>query len=499
MIGEWMLYQCAVALLLGLAAIAGERLLGIRHFPLRGVWVASLIASVAFPALMTSMEHRVLPGLSAMQAVAIRSAPVPRSRPAPALPLDNATPELSRVSHAVLPRALAHPSEPVLRKLEQPLKWTWLTLTLATVTFYGMAMLALARTARRWPRQEVDGILVRVAPTAGPAVLGYLNPEIVLPRWLLSAPPCERALVLAHERAHIQARDPLLRLGALLLIAAVPWSIPLWWQLRRLLFSIEVDCDARVLGAGAGIEEYGNALVAVCRRRVLMPLGSMSMAAHSSSIERRLLIMVEPQPKRPRRIVAMALVLIAGCLGAAVTFPAPSRLSDAVLELPPTSDVPFFMAKAEAVARGTYPSLFEGNLQGTEVIAVDLDIDGRLLDIERGKFSSGPLSTNHVPFELAVDEHDVWRISGARGLKFIGWFGSHHDEGLYVSYRVLMWPHDPSRTAERVQAAVAARYPEYFRAYPASEASIPARTMSVFMSDDGTIRRASAPSRLQFK
>jgi hypothetical protein len=41
---EWMIYQCATALLLGFAALAAERLVDMRRWPRRGIWVASLCA-----------------------------------------------------------------------------------------------------------------------------------------------------------------------------------------------------------------------------------------------------------------------------------------------------------------------------------------------------------------------------------------------------------------------------------------------------------------------
>ena len=53
MIVEWMIYQCATALLLGLAAFAAERLVDMRRWPRRGIWAASLSACLIIPALAT--------------------------------------------------------------------------------------------------------------------------------------------------------------------------------------------------------------------------------------------------------------------------------------------------------------------------------------------------------------------------------------------------------------------------------------------------------------
>jgi hypothetical protein len=499
MIGEWILYQCTVALLIGCAALAAERLLGARHLPRRGAWMVALVVSNALPALMTRTERDAQPDFPSIPSAAF-SSPSTREPPSAIRPPSNVpTEKSSLVPSAVLQPHLASRTEFLLHRLEPSLKWFWLSLSVGTLIVYGFAVLALTRAARSWPRQNVDGSQVRIAQTAGPAVLGYLKPEIVLPRWLLTAPQSERALVLAHEREHILAHDPLLWLAALLLLAIVPWSIPLWWQLRRLRCAIEVDCDARVLGKGASMEDYGNALVAVCRRRTHTPLGSMSMAAPISSLERRLLIMTAPGPKHLGKVFAGMLAFSMSCLGAALTLPPPARVSDVIVEPVPIdiNTVPFFTAKAEAAARAAYPTLFDGYLQGTDLIAVDLNIDGQVIGIVKTEFPAGPLNSSQPPFDLAIEEHDVYRIAGARGLKFYGWFGSQHSDGLYVSYRVLMWPHDPSRAAARVQAAVATRFPEYFRAYPAGGPAKPTYVMSVFMNDDGTINRANAPEPIE--
>jgi beta-lactamase regulating signal transducer with metallopeptidase domain len=493
MIGQWILYQSTVALLLGFAALAGEQLLGARRLPRRGVWMATLVASIALPALVTRTERHPQLDLPAIASAALSSLSAPQTRSAVKPPSDVPIENSSLPSSAAMQPRQAGRAALLLRRLELSLKWIWLGLSVGTFVVYGCAALTLARAARHWRRQNVDGSHVRIARTVGPAVFGYLHPEIVLPQWLLTAPPSERALVLAHEREHVLARDPLLRLAALLLLATVPWSIPLWWQLWRMRCAIEVDCDARVLAAGAELEEYGNALIAVCRRRIHMPLGSMSMSARASSLERRLLIMTAPEPKRLGKFVLGALALSTSCLAAAFALPPPSQVIDAIVEPAPISTVPFFTAKAETAARAAYPTFFEGHLPGTELIAVDLNIEGQVIGIANTEFPPGPLSANQMSIDPEIELHDIYRAAGARGLKFYGWFGTQHSFGLYISYRVLMWPHDASRAGARVRAAVAARFPEYFRAYPAGDASKSAQVIFVFMNDDGTIARASAP------
>jgi beta-lactamase regulating signal transducer with metallopeptidase domain len=81
-----------------------------------------------------------------------------------------------------------------------------------------------------------------LADEIGPAVLGHFRPQIIVPRWVLTAPPAVRSIILMHEQEHIAAGDPLLLLSAFMLVVVMPWKVPLWWQLQRLRFAMEVDC-----------------------------------------------------------------------------------------------------------------------------------------------------------------------------------------------------------------------------------------------------------------
>ena len=105
------------------------------------------------------------------------------------------------------------------------------------------AVRAQAPLAARHGRRRVG----LVTDDVGPAVVGLLRPRIVVPRWVTMALPSHQAAVIAHEQSHLDARDPQLFTLALALLVFMPWNLPLWWQLRRLRYAIEIDCDARVL------------------------------------------------------------------------------------------------------------------------------------------------------------------------------------------------------------------------------------------------------------
>jgi hypothetical protein len=145
-------------------------------------------------------------------------------------------------------------------------------------------------------------------------VVGVLRPRIVLPAWLLDAPPARQALVLAHEQAHIASRDPLLLAAGLALLAAMPWNLPLWYQLRRLRQAIEADCDARVIDTGVRVADYGAALIDIGSGRGT--LAALSSLGAGSFLERRLRLMTR-RPARWHRFAAPLLLLLALDIGAA--------------------------------------------------------------------------------------------------------------------------------------------------------------------------------------
>ena len=130
----------------------------------------------------------------------------------------------------------------------------------------GMLMLLVLRSAwllshqRRWQKTTLLGTPVYLSGGIGPCVAGLLRPRIVMPVWLQLIPPRQQALLLAHAQCRLAARDPQLLALAYALIVLMPWNLPLWWQLHRLRFAIEVDCDARMLAHGHALRDYATVL-----------------------------------------------------------------------------------------------------------------------------------------------------------------------------------------------------------------------------------------------
>jgi hypothetical protein len=163
--------------------------------------------------------------------------------------------------------------------------------------------------------------------------VGFLRPQIVVPRWLTHCSPAEQDLVIAHERSHLDAHDAQLLIVAVCLLVCMPWNPVLWWQLRRLRLAIEIDCDARVLSLGYPVARYGETLIAVGERQSAGHAKSdvMGMARFGSTsfLERRIHNMLRTTTRYARASATALACLGAGlAVGAAEVAPPQVGVAD---------------------------------------------------------------------------------------------------------------------------------------------------------------------------
>jgi bla regulator protein BlaR1 len=319
----WMSYVVVVSLLLGLAALALEGSARIRQRPTRWLWATSMIGSLLLPLVISSVAVHI---------------PQPTSAIEPAIPervdrLGQTTASALSPSGWLTAAAGRLPASPDLDRL---LLVGWG----AASTILLLAILAgsvqLKRCRRGWEFSNRAGVPVHISEDAGPAIVGLLNPRIVVPRWLMQSSPDVQELVIAHEQCHLEAHDARLVAIALGLLVCAPWNLPLWWQLRRLRFAVEIDCDARVLRRGYDISRYGETLIAVGERQSATIAMVVAMAGPRSLLERRIRSMLR---KEARYAHAAAAAL--SCLGIAFAVCA-AEIS------PPTNDDPGRFASPES-------------------------------------------------------------------------------------------------------------------------------------------------------
>jgi TonB family protein len=328
------------------------------------VWAVAIAASLLVPVaglLIPSVPvpRRVAPGSMLIEELVVGSVPPGRA---------------PSVAVSSTPRKIG----PLIAALNRPLLVLWGGASLALALGLLRAGTSLRHRARGWRAIVVDGTEVLIAPDIGPAVVRLGGLKVVLPEWALAAEPAARSLMLLHENAHREARDPDLLLGATVALVLVPWALPLWWQVRRLQLAVETDCDRRVMRGGADAHAYGVLLVSVGARATSQPiLAPTAFSEVRSLLERRIEAMNSSSPKR--RLLRTALATGVGALSLAAAcmtpHPAPARApqraevysEDSVTERPDLLNHP----------RLTYPdSLRAAGIGGRVLVGAIIDTSG---------------------------------------------------------------------------------------------------------------------------
>jgi hypothetical protein len=312
MIATWMLYALCVSLAAAVAVAALDAAGRSLRLPTRHLWVGGMAACVALSLAGAWRAATAPPPLAA----------VPTSTSVVAVPREAAAPEGAAALLAAAREAVVGAAASVSAIGDGAGFWAlsggWMALT-ALLAAAGLITLARFRSGRRgWPRLAIAGIPVRVAPRAGPAVIGIVRPEIVVPAWLLDEPEEHQRIVVLHENEHVRAGDPLLAGMGFALAALMPWNPVMWWLLRGMRWAAEVDCDRRVLRHDVPRRAYGSLLIDVAGRTPRFSLGVSLLSGSSAALERRLQAMTARMPRWPRtRALALsvvsALALVAAC------------------------------------------------------------------------------------------------------------------------------------------------------------------------------------------
>jgi len=128
---------------------------------------------------------------------------------------------------------------------------------------------------------------------------------------------------VAHEQQHARVFDPLLVWIAAFAIVLFPWNVSLWYLIRRLRTSIEMDCDRRVLASSFNAHAYASLLVDVGARVSSRPFFAAALSESASQLQRRIRAMSSiGQPFARMRTVASAIAAFC-LLGAAFRAPRP--------------------------------------------------------------------------------------------------------------------------------------------------------------------------------
>lgn len=491
MIANLMAYGIIVAVLLGAAGLAFERVAGARRLPRRAVWAAALTLSVTLSLLSTVVPH--FSRARADQAIPVLSPTIARNSEATVIPSGPAAPmKPLRISHVIenFPTTVLASAQ-----IENALRWLWLFASAGLVALYATLSLQLWAAARRWQRNTIEGHEVWVTGNMGPAVVGFLRPRILMPRWVLEAPQGIRAFVLTHEQEHIRAGDQWLVLLGLLVIAAAPWNLPLWWQLRRMRFAIEVDCDARVLSLRADPRAYGEALLSIGQRQSFTPVMAIALTEPASQLLRRIRIMTSSLPKRGTRFIGTVLGAALTCAAVAAQLQAPAlqspttapSISVAIPLKPPYDGRNPWNDSALAAARSLYPELLHGPApKGHFYVTLALNADGSVF--KATKAIVGPTDWNFgATDQTAFDRVGVY----AEQLQVSGVIFEDVSTGSAIPYTVtyaVLKPEPELTRLRLLRKAVMEPFAQSFRVLTENGPRV--NMLTVFLTDSGGIDKS---------
>jgi beta-lactamase regulating signal transducer with metallopeptidase domain len=291
-----MLWSTLVTILVACAAMALERAIALyRPMALRWVWAAAALASVVFAGI------RLVPHRTPSVAPAAQTS----------TPREGAGADAGAIGGRTSGTIARSPSVWSLReripRVELPtfsrstdsalsLAWVWGSALFAALLL--AAAWRLHREREEWTRASVAGTSLLLSPNFGPAIVGVLHQEIVVPRWVTELDEPSRRAIVAHEEEHLRAQDPALLLSGLVMMVALPWNIGLWLCWRGLRRTIELDCDARVLARGMERGDYANVLLGAWQRARSSLLPSAAFAERASGLGKRVEHLMRPEPRR---------------------------------------------------------------------------------------------------------------------------------------------------------------------------------------------------------
>lgn len=339
-----MIYGTVVGTLVAAFAMAAQSVARRTTLPARLVWMSGIVLTLSLIGI-AAMRGK-LPAeavATATQVSVTRDASTPGNVSWTTLPRRFAESERKLI---VVPieRGIAAIESHIPQLTGKYLTALWAIMSAGLSLLMVGVQLRLARDRKAWPVATLRGVRVRVAPGVGPAVIGVIHPDIVVPQWLLGRTGDEQRLVLEHETEHMRAMDPLLLMFGCAAVAVVPWNPAAWWMLSRLRLAVELDCDARVLRGGVAPRTYGDLLIDLAEQCSGFRMSVAALADDSSHLQQRLNAMKPEFSRfaRARGVVVGALAL--SCLVVACDTSMPTSAEVNAMDA----------ASAERAAKATY-------------------------------------------------------------------------------------------------------------------------------------------------
>lgn len=325
MITAHLLRAIVIGGLVGLAASLIELALAGGGRPRRFVWLAALMLATVLPAAgMIGFDRAGTSSGQAGLASAVSDGERPVSsgpRAAGGAPRAGAGPRTSSAPGPESPGRWTMTVPAWLGAFDRPLAALWLIASLLWVTILIGSAIRIHRNRMRWRETMLDGMPVYTSHDIGPALFGLTRFGIVVPAWVDGLEPERRRLIVAHEREHARAADPVTLLAGALFVLVQPLNPAVWLMFRRLRLAIEIDCDARVLASDADVRMYGELLIDVGERTLTGAAPLAALSEGGSQLERRIAAMAQPTAPMASSRVIGALVASAVMLLVAWNLP----------------------------------------------------------------------------------------------------------------------------------------------------------------------------------
>lgn len=327
MIAAMLVRTIIFGVLVGAAALLIETALVALGRPRRFVWLAALVVATLVPVASATRVDEP----DQIDAVFIGDVPVPGSGEAGVaerVGVTTSTPE----GQPLKERDAIAPTGPgpgrswfdVIRvvevprwvgRLDAPLIVLWAGASLVWGVILVGSAIRLHRSRARWREAMLDGMPVYMSHDVGPALFGFARFGIVVPGWVTELTAERRRMIVAHEREHARAGDPVALLAGAMLVLLQPLNPAVWMMFRRLRLAIEIDCDARVVSQVFDVRGYGELLLDVGERTLTGAAPLAALSEGGSELAQRLRALT-----RPRRRAGAARAMLASGAAAAITF-----------------------------------------------------------------------------------------------------------------------------------------------------------------------------------
>jgi beta-lactamase regulating signal transducer with metallopeptidase domain len=334
MIAAWMLYSVTVGVLIGVAAIAGDRFFRLVRLPVRWVWISGMVSTLVlscFALIRATTVDANVPAPGIMEGYFVEEShpggtdsQVMRAAASIAGAARDVRAAAAATAERVYHTAAAYAGE------GRALVIAWGAGSAVLLLILCGTLLRLRRARMAWRSHRIADVDVLVSHDAGPALVGLVRPSIVVPAWLLAESPERQRLVVQHEDEHRRAGDHALLAVACMAVCLMPWNIALWWMLQRTRLAVELDCDERLLRRGVQLRSYAALLLEIAGRTRARPFIAPALADSRTQLERRLIAMTERTrtPGRARTAAAGLAALLLGAAACTADLPTSAEIDD---------------------------------------------------------------------------------------------------------------------------------------------------------------------------